>query len=296
MSSTLIRAGGEKIEFHCSNCREVVIVGAAGAGKKGQCPRCKAVVQIPLKSTRVPGLQPIPSDNTTAPRPPAKPVAPIPGLTPLPSEPLASSGLTPLNALDALSPLEPLGLTPLEPFGAATTVGSSLGVDLLDSSTPYEDNPFANDSNLHSAPRLAAPRPTRSQLGTRSGAELATMICGGFLTLYAAAQLAYVTLCLLLQGAVSLVVLDRMSEQSKDGPAMTGSFTFQVVLTLATGAAMLTTLAGGIQMIRFKVWGLGLAACILSMLPCNCFCVLGLPLGIWGTIMLSLSSVRSAFR
>ena len=77
---------------------------------------------------------------------------------------------------------------------------------------------------------------------------------------------------------------------------MMGSFTFQVILTLATGAAMLTILAGGIQMIRFKVWGLGLAACILSMLPCNCFCVLGFLIGIWGTIMLSLSSVRAAFR
>ena len=59
---------------------------------------------------------------------------------------------------------------------------------------------------------------------------------------------------------------------------------------------MHTILAGGIQMIRLKVWGLCLAACILTMMPCNCFCLLGLPIGIWRTVVLSLGSVRSPFR
>ncbi|MEO8493921.1 MAG: hypothetical protein ABI614_02545, partial [Planctomycetota bacterium] len=124
---SLTKAGGEKIEFHCSSCQEVVRVGIAAAGKKGQCPRCKAVIQIPLKSTSVSGLQPIPTSKPTpmSPRPQSKTAKPTPGLTPLPSNSRASSGLTPLDDLDVLSPLDPLGLTPLG-FAGSDSLGSDL--------------------------------------------------------------------------------------------------------------------------------------------------------------------------
>jgi xanthine/uracil permease len=124
------------------------------------------------------------------------------------------------------------------------------------------------------------------------------MICGGCLIAYAAGQLILVTLSLFFQGIASFAMLDRLKEQGEDNAFVMGSVAAQIAIVVIGGMAMLTILAGGIQMIRFKVWGLCLAACILTMLPCvcNCFCLLGLPLGIWGTVMLSLSSVRSAFR
>ncbi|MFM8252512.1 MAG: YIP1 family protein [Planctomycetota bacterium] len=76
------------IEFACSNCGNTVKTPGSAAGKKGKCPRCQAIVDIPLQSTR---------------RAPANPAGPG-GLMPL------DGGLTPLDG----------GLTPLDsPFGAA---------------------------------------------------------------------------------------------------------------------------------------------------------------------------------
>jgi DNA-directed RNA polymerase subunit M/transcription elongation factor TFIIS len=295
---TLTKAGGEKIEFHCSSCREVVRVGAAAAGKKGQCPRCKAVIQIPLKSTSITGLQPIPSDRPTAsPRPQPKPTTPTPGLTPLPNLSPASSGLTPLDGLDVLSPLDPLGLTPLGPAGSAASQDDPFGGDLFGMGPIDDGNPFAKGTNPYSAPRLTPAIPARPRRkGARTVAEIVTMICGGCLTVYAVAQIIFVTISLFMHSAASFAMLDRLKSQGGDTASAMGSVAVQIFAVVLSGIVMLTILAGGIQMIRFKVWGLCLAACILTMAPCNCFCILGLPIGIWGTVMLSFGSVRSAFR
>jgi serine/threonine protein kinase len=44
-------ASSDKIEFSCPHCRLPVRTPASTAGKKGKCPNCGAVVQIPLHST-----------------------------------------------------------------------------------------------------------------------------------------------------------------------------------------------------------------------------------------------------
>ena len=292
----LTKASGEKIEFHCSKCREVVRVGAAAAGKKGQCPRCKAVIQIPQKSTSVSGLQPIPTDRPSASlRPQAKPIAATSGLTPLPGKSPATSGLVPLDGLDALPSLDPLGLTPLGPVGSNAFSDDPFGGDFFGTSQFDDGNPFAKGSNPYTPPRPAAARKARPRGGSGNGAQIATMICGGFLIFYAAAQLLFVTISLFAHGVGSFAMLDRMTERGEDAASGLGSAAMQIGGVVLSGIVMCTILAGGIQMIRFKVWGLCLAACILTMMPCNCFCVLGLPIGIWGTVMLSLGSVRSAF-
>jgi DNA-directed RNA polymerase subunit M/transcription elongation factor TFIIS len=295
---TLTKAGGEKIEFHCSNCREVVRVGAAAAGKKGQCPRCKAVIQIPLKSTSITGLQPILSDRPTAsPRPQPKPTTPTPGLTPLPNLSPASSELTPLDGLDVLSPLDPLGLTPLGPAGSVASRDGPFGGDLFGMSPIDDGNPFAKGSNPYSAPRLTPAIPVRSRgKGARTGAEIVTMICGGCLIFYAVLQMIAVLISFV-QGTGFFYMASDFRERFADSPDLASRVILvKVVATIIALIQPSFALAGGIQMIRFKVWGLCLAACILTMVPCNGFCLLGLPLGIWGTVMLSLGSVRSVFR
>ena len=42
-------SGNGKIEFDCQKCRQTVRVPAAAAGKKGRCPHCQQVVQIPAR-------------------------------------------------------------------------------------------------------------------------------------------------------------------------------------------------------------------------------------------------------
>lgn len=315
----LLTAGGAKIEFLCSNCREVVRVGSAAAGKKGQCPRCQAVIQIPTKTTTVAGLEPIPGptpkrnppQRPTAQKPAASGLTPLPsqpnatpshsappgeisGLTPLPSEPMPSSGLTPLDS-SPLSPLEPLGLTALEPTGIDGLGDGLFGVDQSDI-----NNPFAEDPGSFRAPALTmgmpVPRKTgRANTGERTGAEIATMICGGCLVFYATAQVIVVILSMFMQGAAAFSMMERLGEGGNDQARATGFVVGQIIAVALSGFVMLTILAGGIQMMRFKTWGLCLAACILTMMPCNCFCLLGLPIGIWGTAMLSQSSIKSKF-
>jgi len=47
---------------------------------------------------------------------------------------------------------------------------------------------------------------------------------------------------------------------------------------------------------ELKQWGLGVAACILAMLPCiSPCCIVGLPIGIWCLIVLMKPEVRDMF-
>lgn len=55
------------------------------------------------------------------------------------------------------------------------------------------------------------------------------------------------------------------------------------------------TLAGAIKMKRLQNHGLAVTACVLALLPCNCCCILGLPFGIWGLVVLNKPDVKDAF-
>jgi hypothetical protein len=71
---------------------------------------------------------------------------------------------------------------------------------------------------------------------------------------------------------------------------------FAAVLQAVFVGVNVLIIAGAIQMIRFKMWGLGLASSILAMVNFgNCCCLLGLPIGIWALVILLLSDVKEAF-
>ena len=73
------------------------------------------------------------------------------------------------------------------------------------------------------------------------------------------------------------------------GPITSGGQGFFALLSLLT-------VFGSIQMLRKKTWGLGLAACVLSMINIgNCCCLLGLPFGLWAMMALLDSDVKDAF-
>jgi hypothetical protein len=54
-------------------------------------------------------------------------------------------------------------------------------------------------------------------------------------------------------------------------------------------------LLGAIKMLRLQSHTLAIIACIVAMLPCSCCCVLGLPFGIWGLVVLNKPEVKSQF-
>jgi hypothetical protein len=54
---------------------------------------------------------------------------------------------------------------------------------------------------------------------------------------------------------------------------------------------------GGLKMMRLESWGIALMACILAMVPCvSPCCLIGLPFGIWGLVVINDQAVKQAFR
>jgi hypothetical protein len=56
------------------------------------------------------------------------------------------------------------------------------------------------------------------------------------------------------------------------------------------------SIAGGIQLVRRRMWGLAAAGAFAAALPCTCGFPVGLPIGVWALLVLSNPTVRGAFR
>jgi predicted Zn finger-like uncharacterized protein len=54
-------------------------------------------------------------------------------------------------------------------------------------------------------------------------------------------------------------------------------------------------LLGAVKLKNLQSYGLALTSCILAILPVHCCCILGLPFGIWGLVVLNNPDVKDAF-
>jgi predicted Zn finger-like uncharacterized protein len=54
-------------------------------------------------------------------------------------------------------------------------------------------------------------------------------------------------------------------------------------------------MVGAVKMKNLSSYGLAMTACIVAMLPCSACCLLGLPFGIWGLVVLNNPDVKDAF-
>jgi hypothetical protein len=67
-----------------------------------------------------------------------------------------------------------------------------------------------------------------------------------------------------------------------------------LAVSLAVGGVIIV---GCQKMMKLESYGWSMAACILSMIPCLApCCLVGLPVGIWGLVVLNDPAVKSAFR
>jgi predicted Zn finger-like uncharacterized protein len=57
----------------------------------------------------------------------------------------------------------------------------------------------------------------------------------------------------------------------------------------------LVVLLGAFKMKKLESFGFAMTACILALLPCSFCCVLGLPFGIWGLVVLNKPEVKDVF-
>ncbi len=76
---------------------------------------------------------------------------------------------------------------------------------------------------------------------------------------------------------------------------------YMLGLTMVIGGSLLgiimcfVVLTGAIKMKNLRSHGFAMTACILSMIPLYCCCLLGLPFGIWGLVVLNNPDVKNAF-
>jgi hypothetical protein len=79
--------------------------------------------------------------------------------------------------------------------------------------------------------------------------------------------------------------------------AKNGNRAMELVFGGIAVLANAVVLYGGLQMRNLKMYGLGIAASIIVMIPCftSCCCFPGLGVGIWALVVLNKPEVKSAF-
>ncbi|HEX5754319.1 MAG TPA: hypothetical protein VFZ09_49510 [Archangium sp.] len=87
--------------------------------------------------------------------------------------------------------------------------------------------------------------------------------------------------------------LERLMAAQAQGPSV-GEILYSL---LGVGLGGLIAF-GGLQMTKFRMYGVALAASIVAMVPCFscCCCAIGVPVGIWALVVLSRPEVKAAFR
>lgn len=158
-------AAATPIQFTCPGCQKSVRVNASAAGQQGQCPHCRTVVKIPLKTA----AQPRPTNSGLTPLDSSRGLAPpgsTPGLTPLDD----FGGLTPLGAPDPFGP-DPFA-SAADPLGGLTELSAPGGFASQDPFGGAASYPSA-PTNPYASPATTPAYATRSKAsrsrGSRSG-------------------------------------------------------------------------------------------------------------------------------
>jgi hypothetical protein len=322
------------IEFACTTCRQTVRVGDAAAGKKGKCPHCATILQIPQAAGTA---------NPPAPQTPAAKISfPCPGCGKSMAAPAALAGKRgkcpqcqtvfvvgggpavtsqPAAALDGLQPLSEGDLSPLSSLGGGdlfadlppaptlapaplTSLVNPLGVSPSAWSAPlpgpaggpYAPNPYASPSPYASGGVYGAPIAS----GYAPGPPVKLMIPAIGLIGIAILSLGWIALSTL--NALLTPMPDQFAAQGNAPEAeaarmgyMIGYVVAVAGLPLVGGPLNIGVIFGAIQMLRMKGWGTAKAGAMAAIVPCS-LCCLNMPLGIWALVVLNQPDVRRQFR
>lgn len=314
------------IEFACTTCSQTVRVGDAAAGKKGKCPHCATILQIPYAAAGV--------ASPSAPQTPAAKVSfPCPGCGKSMAAPATMTGKRakcpqcqtvfvvgggaaaasqPAPAFDDLQPLADGDLAPLGGLG-----GGDLFADLPPAPTlaaaPLTSltNPLGSAPSAWSAPGptgnpyapnpYASPSPygatTPASYGTSSTAPVKLMVPAVAMLVISMFTIGYFAIQAL--GVLLAPLPPDFAEQRglQGDPEMAVTlYKFGMIIGVGMGVLLnIGVIVGAIQMIRMKGWGTAKAGAIAALVPCS-VCCLNMPLGIWALIVLNQPDVRRQFR
>jgi hypothetical protein len=83
----------------------------------------------------------------------------------------------------------------------------------------------------------------------------------------------------------------------QEGDFMVLNGTFGIISVVVALIMSIVVLIGLRKMMTLESYGFSMATMIISMIPClSPCCIFGLPLGIWGIIVLNDENVKAAFR
>jgi predicted Zn finger-like uncharacterized protein len=142
-------------------------------------------------------------------------------------------------------------------------------------------------------------RPRRGRRRRRRSLSAESAVTGPAIAMMIAAVLGLAcNLGYLVFRVIVLVTLDRQMVQNNT-PGFQASYTFGLTSTIAGSLLGMVlcalTVFGAAKMKNLSGYGWALTASILSLLPCNWCCLLGLPFGIWGLVVLNYPEVKDAF-
>ncbi len=69
-----------------------------------------------------------------------------------------------------------------------------------------------------------------------------------------------------------------------------------ILIGLVWVAYSVFLVVGGLQMLRLQSWLVALLANVAAIVPCYLCCCIGLPIGVWGFVVLQDEKVKEAFK
>jgi hypothetical protein len=155
-----------------------------------------------------------------------------------------------------------------------------------------QQNPYQPGSQFNS-PMGGGP-PSQSDRDKLKGPGIGLIVVGGIGLLSMGAYFVLTLIGLFMQPEV-------MNERENlQGPELVGFYFgfygFLAAIFFNTIFQILV-IAGGFSLIRGKLRGLCMTACIASLIPCTSgCCIFGIPFGIWGLVVLSDPNVKRVFQ
>lgn len=313
------------IKFNCTVCNSSVTTPDAMAGKKGKCPTCGSVMQIPSPpkpaAPSTPVLRPAdPKMSAPKPAPPASPG--LPPLQPLqPLEPLPPLNKPKAPASPALQPLKPIAPTPspggaLPPLalgGMAGDKNQGVGADGLYTLQPVS-SPGPLLSPLDDLPAVGASGagfslpPAQPAFGTGLPNPYATPSyspaanMGGFrqqaaawpIIVPASLQLVGVVLTGIMLLVQSVPLMMAPMDAGPDFEQNRGAYMVGLIIGFGfVFLAMAVAAIGSICMILRKGYPMAFAGAVFSCIGCaSMFCI---PIGIWSVVVLCMADYRQQF-
>jgi predicted Zn finger-like uncharacterized protein len=152
----------------------------------------------------------------------------------------------------------------------------------------YEDSRYEDEDDDRVRRRKRRRQRNRAAKVAAMGPAIGLMSVGGLVVL-----IGLVSLVLNLLGAALVAPHAAGGPGQADWIIDATSGVLGAIFGICWGGVLVS---GGLSFLTLKSYGYAMTACIVSMVPCTLCCILSMPFGIWGLVVLCRDDVKDAFR